>query len=957
VADAAAAAALAYDRRNLSSESLDTQRQFGQAYGDQANARWVQQHNEELALNRALYGTSEPSPGTRPIRGLAGVGDVGPAPDRTIGRAQPAPWNRPTTAAPGAAGVSSTPAPGLTPGAVSAVTSTTHGLIDDLVRPPSAIYNGASPAQAQAVTSTTHGLIDDILQRPTAGEPGGPPLAPGPVLGEPAARPGPSIDASIRSAANIPTPNPNVGQPGDSIMPPAINAATGEPTGLAPLPVNGQFPRVTAEDAPLQTMREAGFEHASATSPIDASVRAAAGLPSAPDEQIEVVEPISNRHLIVPASRIGDFVGPGLGWQRVNPAPAPPPPPLAAPPPPPPAGPPIDASIRAAANVPFDPDLGPREGGRPEVRGGDFDVITELAAGDQGTADVNGFRRNVAAGIATGEAWAEPYTADLGRLAWYRETRGLEGGPDKAPDSYVRDWMGAFRAGNTNVVGVKEASQSLVDRGVAPPSNDPFGVVVSQAARDQGATDLAGFRRSVAGGIAKGEAWTRPYTEQLARQAWYRESGGREGGPERAPESYINDWTSALRAADTSVPGVKQVNQQLIEMGARVPTRNGQPFNWQAVYGPTGEGLGANGPTLISHQATGIDCGPNAFSNIMRSQGYNAAPIDAFTFARAGGYHNGSEFTGPANFARMLQNELGLQAKAEPVNWNKIDQELAAGRLVTLSSPGHYWTIAAKNEQGEYYTGATGTVVRNSAWAKPSGISYAGAPDTMITYSGAIDPNSRAVTSPTMKVKPPPTPATPTMMSSPTTTRQMQSDEGASSGPLHVLVAPEAQPAEERLWTPSPERASRMEQFEELPMAERERVFESAMDRGLAAEGITGADADYWKDSMRTVVTGENGENADLNPYMMAGESGGKRRTGAQSNSTALGYFQFLRQNPDGSHYSHIQYVPDEYKDRPYDPVGQVRQFVRAIKDSKKYRGDPGGVVRDKRTGNHTWGP
>lgn len=140
-------------------------------------------------------------------------------------------------------------------------------------------------------------------------------------------------------------------------------------------------------------------------------------------------------------------------------------------------------------------------------------------------------------------------------------------------------------------------------------------------------------------------------------------------------------------------------------------------------------------------------------------------------------------------------------------------------------------------------------------------------------------------------------------------------------------------------------------------MAERERVFENAMDRGLAAEGITGADADYWKNSMRTVVTGENGENADLNPYMMAGESGGKRKTGAQSNSTALGYFQFLRQNPDGSHYSHIQYVPDEYKDRPYDPVGQVRQFVRAIKDSKKYRGDPGGVVRDKRTGNHTWGP
>jgi hypothetical protein len=156
-----------------------------------------------------------------------------------------------------------------------------------------------------------------------------------------------------------------------------------------------------------------------------------------------------------------------------------------------------------------------------------------------------------------------------------------------------------------------------------------------------------------------------------------------------------------------------------------------------------------------------------------------------------------------------------------------------------------------------------------------------------------------------------------------------------------------------------------MESFQALPKEERARVFEDAMDRGLAAEGISGADAEYWKNNMRMVVTGDglargrSGENSDLNPYMLAGESGGRRGDANRSpggGSSALGYFQFLRQNPNGSRYSHVQYAPDEYKDKPYDPTGQVRQFVRAIKASKTYRGDPGKVVNDKnQTG--TWGP
>jgi hypothetical protein len=41
-----------------------------------------------------------------------------------------------------------------------------------------------------------------------------------------------------------------------------------------------------------------------------------------------------------------------------------------------------------------------------------------------------------------------------------------------------------------------------------------------------------------------------------------------------------------------------------------------------------------------------------------------------------------------------------------------------------------------------------------------------------------------------------------------------------------------------------------------------------------------------------------------------------------------------------------------KYQDDPYNPVGQVRQFVRAIKAST-YRGDPMRAVADKRNNGH----
>ncbi len=257
----------------------------------------------------------------------------------------------------------------------------------------------------------------------------------------------------------------------------------------------------------------------------------------------------------------------------------------------------------------------------------------------------------------------------------------------------------------------------------------------------------------IVGGIAqlmRGEkegAWTEPYLNDTARIAWAKEerAQGRAADPRQAPTEYVEKWKDALfgkiRNPDGKTPDppmVKELHQQLLDRAADLTPKD-QPFRWQDAYGATGE------RGLISRQVASNDCGPNAFSTILRSRGYNADPAQTFTFARQQGYHNGSEFTGPENYARMLRDEAGLDAKAAPIDWNVIDKELAEGRPVTLSGPGHYWVISAKDDQGRYYGGATSAVVRNPEWAKPNQFNWGGPPNTMITARGDVDPNARGV--------------------------------------------------------------------------------------------------------------------------------------------------------------------------------------------------------------------
>jgi SH3-like domain-containing protein len=167
-----------------------------------------------------------------------------------------------------------------------------------------------------------------------------------------------------------------------------------------------------------------------------------------------------------------------------------------------------------------------------------------------------------------------------------------------------------------------------------------------------------------------------------------------------------------------------------------------------------------------------------------------------------------------------------------------------------------------------------------------------------------------------------------------------------------------------------PNRQAAMLRFNQVAYDRRLAIFEAAIAAGLDAEGITDATLrNQWEQAMRSVTLGDGfpGECPDLNPFMLAGEVGGVYRGGADyCNSSALGYFQFISQNPipvgtpfspqfDYGHWK--AFGPCQDYAHETEPASQVREFIRAIRASAKHHGDPMSVVREKATPPHVWGP
>jgi hypothetical protein len=178
---------------------------------------------------------------------------------------------------------------------------------------------------------------------------------------------------------------------------------------------------------------------------------------------------------------------------------------------------------------------------------------------------------------------------------------------------------------------------------------------------------------------------------------------------------------------------------------------------------------------------------------------------------------------------------------------------------------------------------------------------------------------------------------------------------------------------DENPWTPDlnaqQNRHAGMRTFYEMPQQLREAIFDESMEEALKAEGIPPEEWGYWKGNMAKVVMGTPefpGENPNLNPFMMAGESRGTPMYASDSydrnphsnelNSSAQGYYQFIIHSPNGSDaYGHRRFIPEGANF--YDPVTQHRMFIRAIRNpDSKHRGDPASVVQEKAR-TKVWGP
>ncbi|MBI4424867.1 MAG: hypothetical protein HY554_14135 [Elusimicrobia bacterium] len=169
--------------------------------------------------------------------------------------------------------------------------------------------------------------------------------------------------------------------------------------------------------------------------------------------------------------------------------------------------------------------------------------------------------------------------------------------------------------------------------------------------------------------------------------------------------------------------------------------------------------------------------------------------------------------------------------------------------------------------------------------------------------------------------------------------------------------------SQENFWGEQPARHEGMRSFQSLSQEERRDIFSAAMDEGLRVEGVPEAERGRWRTAMSLLVqgydpdTGETSwksENRDLNPFMLAGEAGGRAGTAFRLNSTALGYFQFLSQDAWGSPSAQWNVYHPEGADyaQIMDPVIQVRWFVNAIRRGK-HRGNPRGPLSEA----HGWGP
>lgn len=746
------AARIASDRQTLDQQSSWTRAAFRSTYKDNAEAEWARQHDAELARNQDWYGSREPTAGARPVAGAPQGTPV--APDRRIGVVPP----------PGGSGSPAVAASAATAGPPTyADTSPPPNVPDLSPQAQRGIFRGqevwvdsngnikvVEPDGYPRVLASDHGLANQAIADYQKSHPPAPPAP------APAAQPAPTPPAA--------TP------PG--------------PAGTAPgwTPIPGQTP--TPVPPPLK--------------PISAPTSLAPGVPLPNTIKTQTAATVGTTHDLIgdileqsrPPTRYptpADYAGAEASdAAMLNNAPRPVP---GAPE----SGPAYSYSGDDPGQVPYTP------AGIPEDISDTSNVIIRNTDGEEVSIPV-GVYRNAPADTrekypvirveASAPQWQTPAPPEntypsTARPAYPLSDQSTEPGRftpqrmDVRLDAQGRPITGAERFTPDRLVVQRDAQGNLSDEitpeqrmsatdtttptGTKPITVEeavftdrPLDTLASLALQNKGTAAVPDSIRQDAYNIAQGISamvqgkpgitWAEPYLNDVARMAWAREESmnGRPGAdPRNAPVGYIEEWKNAFNGSDARVPLVKELDQQMLDYGAQ-HTRPGQPFNWK-------ESLGNQG--LISSQVTEVDCGPNAFSTVLRSRGYNADPKEAFNYVRTFGnqYHNGNEFQGPAAMVNLVNSKTGMQAeqtKLDEAGWKQVDEELAAGRPVMISGPGHWWAVSDKSPDGKYYAGPTGlsAAKANGGWLPRGGFVFNGAANTAVLVRGDVAPEANAVT-------------------------------------------------------------------------------------------------------------------------------------------------------------------------------------------------------------------
>lgn len=482
------AARIASDRQTLAGQSAWTRAAFRSTYGDQAEAEWIRQHEDELARNQRLYGATEPRAGASPL-GSAPVGTP-LAPDRRIGSTPPPtagqearygingpaparPAAAPATAAaPGQPGLAPLPifvnpppaarAPALgadTPAAQGPAVRAPSNLPRAGERPPEDVGLGQGSYPGGVPIGAPSALPPGA---PTAGEPGGPPLGNYlPIWEPPSSRTNPVV------RGELPVESGDPGKEARDWVDRGINPITGEPIqrenpyAQRTNPITGgpMWNDPTADPLP-----DAGYSYPSGES------RGSNGVQQARDI-VDYQPPEGAR--FTPTRNIVDYdpvTGETRerGYGREN---------LAS----------TDTAVPAGlgtGGAPFqDPVLAAVSTSRPlaaladlaaTARGPDYDPRQDAVHIANGIAAMLRGDRGPDGKYVT---WAEPYLNDVARMAWAREERqnGRSSDPRSAPVEYIEKWKDAFYGSDHNVPLVKEIDQEMIDFAAArTPPGKPF---------------------------------------------------------------------------------------------------------------------------------------------------------------------------------------------------------------------------------------------------------------------------------------------------------------------------------------------------------------------------------------------------------------------------------------------------------------------------------------------------